>query len=81
MYQKVCLSQNVDLKGNIFDMQFPPQNIVNEKINKYMFVLLLNDLCSIFLWFLLSIKLELNFYLYWILFTGDIVIPKRNIFW
>ena len=45
MYQKTCLRHNAERKDNIFDMRFPVQNITHDKMQKYMFILLLNDLC------------------------------------
>ena len=44
MYQKSCIRHSNKKKDNISDIQFPLHNITNEKIQKYMFILLLNDL-------------------------------------
>ena len=45
MYQKRCLRNNDEIKDNILDMKFPLHNITHDKIHKYVFILLLNDLC------------------------------------
>ena len=45
MYQKSCGRHNNETKDNIFDVQFPFHNITHEKIEKYIFILLRNELC------------------------------------
>ena len=46
MYHKIFIRKNDEIKDNKFDMQFSLHNITHEEIQKYMFILLLNDLCS-----------------------------------
>ena len=46
MYQKSYLTNVDGIRDNICDMQFLIHNIIQEKIQKYMFILLLNDLWS-----------------------------------
>ena len=46
MYHKIFLRNNDEIKDNKFDMQFSLHNITHEEIQKYMFILLLNELCS-----------------------------------
>ena len=45
MYQRICLKEIDKIKDNIVDMQFPLHNITTNKIQKYLFILLLNELC------------------------------------
>ena len=46
MYQKSFLRHNDEIKEDIFEKQFPLQNIPQEEIQKYTFIFLLNDFCS-----------------------------------
>ena len=73
MYQKSCLRNNDERRDNIFDIQFPFHKITHKNIQKYMFILLLYDLCSIY--FVNQTENEM----FSILFTRDSIIPKKRI--
>ena len=81
MYHKKFLIHDDEIKDNISNMKSALHNMNHEKKHKYVFMLLINDLCSnIFCGVFFQSNWNWNVYLFLKLFTRDSVIPKRNVF-